>query len=305
MELKEELKEYPNFNDIEISTKTVIAHTNLKLNIKEIFEKIPITDYVIVQKRRGRKKKEVTVDPNKDIPEGSIITLKYQKLLRGVDLKAKKKSTKGGFFRNSLTVVTIMDGKILNYKISDNGKFQITGCKKDDHPVKVIDYFLKYLKSHCEGNYQYTGELSAIFITVMTNIDFNLGFTINKENLDHYINTKTDFNSLLETSFGYTGVNIKIPLCIPSDFNLEKVSYDQAEGIWVKSTISYLKYLKFLPEKDKAKELKKVRYNTFLVFHSGNVIMSSMKKDFMEEYYYKFVNIIKECKNEIKEKIEL
>lgn len=297
--------DYPKFDDIEISTKTVIAHTNIKLDIKNIFEKIPITDYVIVQKRRGRKKKDAVIDPNKDIPDGSIITLKYQKQLRGVDLKAKKKSAKGGFFRNSLTVVTVMDGKLLNYKISDNGKFQITGCKNDEHPVKVIDFFVKYLKTHCEGYYKYEGNIFSIFITVMTNIDFNLGFTINKENLDNYINTRTEYNSLLETSFGYTGVNIKIPLRIPTDFFLDKVTYDEENDKWVKSKITYIEYLNMIPEKDKLKESKKIRYNTFLVFHSGNVIMSSMKKDFMGDYYEKFINIIKECKTEIKEKIEL
>lgn len=300
-----EKTEYPKFKDITISTKTVIAHTNIKLDIKTIFEKLPITNYIVVQKRRGRKKKEAIVDPNKDIPDGSIITLKYQNQLRGVDLKAKKKSAKGGFFRNSLTVVTIMDGKILNYKISDNGKFQITGCKNDDQPTKVLDYFLKYLKSHCDKAYEHTEQIFSIFITVMTNIDFNLGFTINKECLDNYINTKTDYNSLLETSFGYTGVNIKIPLKIPVDFFLDKVVYNEKNNEWEKTKITYLKYLEMLSEKDKIKELKKTRYNTFLVFHSGNVIMSSMKKDFMEDYYNKFINIIKECKTEIKEKIEL
>ena len=35
--------------------------------------------------------------------------------------------------------------------------------------------------------------------TVMTNIDFNLGFLINRENLDKYINRNTDYNSF-ETS---------------------------------------------------------------------------------------------------------
>jgi hypothetical protein len=58
---------------------------------------------------------------------------------------------------------------------------------------------------------------------LMTNIDFNVGFTINRENLDKYINSNTDYNSLLETSFGYTGVNIKIPMQRPPDMILKKL----------------------------------------------------------------------------------
>ena len=46
----------------------------------------------------------------------------------------------------------------------------------------------------------------------MTNIDFNVGFIINRENLDKHMNELENFNSLLETSFAYTGVNIKFPL---------------------------------------------------------------------------------------------
>ena len=46
----------------------------------------------------------------------------------------------------------------------------------------------------------------------MTNIDFNIGYIINREELNRYINEHTEYNSLLETSFGYTGVNIKIPV---------------------------------------------------------------------------------------------
>ena len=46
----------------------------------------------------------------------------------------------------------------------------------------------------------------------MRNIDFGLNFYVDREKLDEYFNTCTDYHSLLETSFGYTGVNIKIPI---------------------------------------------------------------------------------------------
>ena len=52
----------------------------------------------------------------------------------------------------------------------------------------------------------------AILVPAMRNIDFSLGFYVNREELDSYINEETEYTSLLETSFGYTGVNIKIPM---------------------------------------------------------------------------------------------
>ena len=48
---------FPKFNDIKVSTKTFIVMTNLTLNITELFEYLPITEYYVVPKRRGRKKK--------------------------------------------------------------------------------------------------------------------------------------------------------------------------------------------------------------------------------------------------------
>ena len=73
---------------------------------------------------------------------------------------------------------------------------------------------------------------------------------------------------------------------------------------WEQDKISYTDYLNKLEEKERFKETNKNRYNTFLVFHSGNVIMSSMHIDYMKDTYNKFINIIKECRPHIEEKIE-
>lgn len=294
---------FPKFEDIEVSTKTIIAVTNLSLNIASLFEKLPITDYQVVPKRRGRKKRDAPADPNVSVPMGSIITLKYQGNLRGVDLKSgkKSKSVKKGYFRNSLTVVMLIDDKIINFKISDNGKFQITGCKKDAHAVALIQNFYEIIQTGCRDCFTLEGDFYAIFMTVMTNIDFSLGFQINRENLDKWVNTKTQYNSLLETSFGYTGVNIKIPFSMPRDMLLKKISF---EGEWKESRISYNYYLELLGDKERRKEITKSRYNTFLVFHSGNCIFSSLDKNFMEGYYNEFLGLIRSCRPTIEEAVE-
>jgi hypothetical protein len=300
---------FPNFDEMDVSTKTIIAVTNINLRIDELFEKLPITEYQVVPKRRGRKKRDAPVDPNLNLASGSIITLKMNGNLRGVDLKAgkKSKSAKKGFFRNSMTVVMLVDGKIINFKISDNGKFQITGCKSDEHVVNLIKHFYGIMQATCQDCFSIDGNFYAVFMTVMTNIDFNLGFQIDREKLDKWINTNTRYNSLLETSFGYTGVNIKIPFTMPQDFYLKKISYikgaDESVGEWKETRTSYSCYVDMLGEKERRKELAKSRYNTFLVFHSGNCIFSSMNKDFMQNYYNEFIDIIKQCRPTIEEVI--
>ena len=65
------------FDDIKVSTKTFIAVTNLEINIQKFYESLPITDYQIVPKKRGRKKKNALADPNKNIAHIYIIYLYF------------------------------------------------------------------------------------------------------------------------------------------------------------------------------------------------------------------------------------
>jgi TATA-box binding protein (TBP) (component of TFIID and TFIIIB) len=305
---------FPEFDNIKVSTKTFIVMTNLILNIDNLFNYLPISDYVLIPKRRGRKKKNEPVNPNKDIASGSIITLEYQNNIRGVDLKKKKKKIKkrGNYFRNSVTIVMAMEGKKINFKVSRNGKFQMTGCKEDEHAESCLKWFWIYIKDsqgiyeiqNEEGINQPRGNLKIIFIPAMRNIDFNLNFVIDREKLDEYFNTCTDYHSLLETSFGYTGVNIKIP--VKKNINelmLKELSY--IDNDWsTPKFVNYSHYLSMLSDKDVSKKINKLRYNTFLVFHSGKTIMSGMEATFMKDVYYEFLNIIRDCYDIIEEKLE-
>lgn len=295
-----------DFKKIDISTETIIAVTNWKLNINDLYEALPITHYIVVPKKRGRKKKEDKVDPNKDLPEGSIITLKYQKQVRGVDLKSSKKKEKDKQkkpFRNSITTVMMIDGKLINFKITKNGKFQLTGCKSVTHAELCLKYIWSYIqemddpKSLCE----YEGDPTITFVIVMTNIDFSLGFNINRENLDNFIKDSTPYNSLFEGSVGYTGVNIKIPLKVPPDLTLKTLVFKN--GKWKEGKKKYGEYIQSLPLKEQTKEMGKERWNTFLVFQSGKVIMTSMNIQIMGPFFNEFIRIIKNCRETIEEKL--
>jgi TATA-box binding protein (TBP) (component of TFIID and TFIIIB) len=321
---------FPDFKNIKVSTKTFILMTNLNLDIDKMFNIMPITEYIVIPKRRGRKKKNEPIDPNINIKSGSIITLEYQNNIRGVDLKKKKKNKdkkkRGNYFRNSVTIVMIIDGKKINYKVSANGKFQMTGCKYDEQAEKCIKWFWSYIKDKNDiYTFSNTNQimelkktlndssetpiipdklLKVVFIPAMRNIDFSLNFCVDREKLDEYFNTCTEYHSLLETSFGYTGVNIKIPIKKSiKNLMLKQLIYKDDE--WSKGIfISYEDYLSMLPDKDISKKLKKLRYNTFLVFHSGKTIMSGMEETFMEDEYYEFLNIIRDCYDIIEEKLD-
>lgn len=296
---------FPKFEDIKVSTKTFTANTNLNIEISKLYHKLPITPYVVIPKKRGRKKKGEQINPNKNIKTGSIVTIKYEGDVRGVELKPKKpkQGSKQKWFRNSITVVIILD-KPINFKVCRNGTFQMTGCKHHKHAELCVKYIWEYMKDDKEL-YKFThgDKLRVLFIPSMRNIDFSLGFNVDREKLNTYMCSQNRFHCLLETSFGYTGVNIKVPL--KKDMKIMKIKkliYEKNK--WVENWTTYDEYLNLLTPKEKESKITDVRYNTFLVFHSGKVIMSGLTAEFMKDIYYYFLDIIKDAYDSIEERLE-
>lgn len=298
---------YPDFDDIVVSTKTFIVKTNLIMDLKKLFDYLPVTDYVSIPKKRGRKKKMNFEENNKDVVNGSIITMKYENQVKGVDLKIRKtKKNKSKWFRNSFTVVIVIDYKPINFKICQNGMFQITGVKFDSQAEDCIKFIWALISTEVNTIYSFSkgSFLEAIFIPAMRNIDFSLGFHVDREKLTQYMNSQTEFHSLLETSFGYTGVNVKFPIKEAiQDMKLKKISF-RDYGI-VESSMTYGDYLSELPQKEQLKKLKKNRYTTFLIFHSGKVICSSITAEITKPAYNYFHEIIRRCRHKIEEKLDI
>lgn len=293
------------FDRIDISTQTIIAKTNWKINIAELFSHLPITPYEVIPKKRGRRPKEEKKVEPQQLFDGQIITLKLGDKLRGVDLKMKKKSG-DNYFRNSITIVMFCDGKLINFKVSKNGKFQFTGCKNDIHPHRCLEYVRSYIAQVPDQKimtHPGNAPLEVVYMTVMSNINFSLGFCINKESLNEYIYHHTEHNSLLETTFGYTGVNIKMEIPDVQDIPMIRAVFDEKTDQWEEQIITYAQYVQTLDEKEQAKERSKHRYVTLLVFQSGNVIESAPHKSCMKAAYLNFLSLIDKCRPLIEEKI--
>lgn len=288
MAIKAQRNDIKPFSSYPVSTKTFIVYTNLFIDIEKVFDDdiLPITEYKILQKKRGRKKKQVEEDPNKDIPSGSIILAQYRDQYRGV--KFKKSNS---FFRNSMPIVMKVQDKLISFKVSRKGKFQITGCKTNEQAEICVLVFYNMIKPH-KDTYNLTEgtHLKIYFEPVMYNIDFSVGFQIDREQLDIFINSKTPYTSLLETTIGYTGVNIKMPV---PESKLKKIMIEAKEYKPNEIIISEVSFDAFC-EKFKTKK-KKTNYNTFLVFQSGSVIMSGKTLSCMEDSYYEFFNLISKC----------
>lgn len=309
---KEDEFVFPNFKDIKVSTRTFIAHTNITIDINSLFQSLPITPYEHVPKKRGRKKKNEAETQNKStdvitLDEGSIISLKFENNHRGFITKKKKSNSKGNWFRNSVSIVMVIDNKMINYKVSKNGVLQITGCKTKNQAYKCVKYLWEFINKN-QNIYKFKNNdisFNSIFIPAMRNIDFYLGFNIDREKLSQYMSTTDDFRSLLETSFGYTGVNVKIPIHMPiTKIIVKKLSYNDNND-WDTSEITYQDYLDTLEEKERIKKIKKERYTSFLIFHSGKVIQSSTCSVLGEHAYNIFIEEMKKCSHIIKERLDV
>jgi hypothetical protein len=159
--------------------------------------------------------------------------------------------------------------------------------------------------NHCRSHVTLAKNNSILvfFQTVMTNIDFSIGFKINRQKLDEQMNKDTVYHSLLETSCGYTGVNIKFPLDIKWwDLQTPILFCSQVtenEPIQWKRLSEPLSAMTEITNEKKQKK----KYNTFLVFHSGNIIMSGMKKETMKRDFDIFVKLLNDWRPCIEEKI--
>jgi hypothetical protein len=207
----------------------------LQIDLDKFFNYVPITEYIQQEKKRGRKKRKAVEPVIKYLPVGSIILVQKRKEHRGCLLKNKAKRS-NTFFLHSVTAVLVLENnKFINIKVSGNGKFQITGCKTEQHYIDTMLYlFLSMQKIEemtGEKCFKFTNSdttFRVVFNIVMQNMDFNIGFHISRDKLDRFINSNTDFVSIFEGSIS-TGVNIKIASEKINDEELVELRYDMVE----------------------------------------------------------------------------
>lgn len=293
-----------SFDKLKYSTKTIIAVTNMNINLELFHQNVPYLDYSFPKKKRGRKKQNepvvIVTNKLKYFPIGSIIALQNKQDLKGELPKRKQNDPqRKSFFRNSVTIQMKIDhDKFVNGKICSNGKFQITGCNEDKYAYQFI-YILyeKMMETSAQigetivtiikNNIFKADYPSAIINVVMKNINFKIGYQIHREKLDEYIRTHTPFYSLFLSDL-HTCVNIKMKSTNHTEDKLDLIVIQSRDDVVVQK-IDFSLYSMYY---DYNKKLNKDKYHTFLVFYSGSVILSSSGPD-TEDVYNQFMTIIK------------
>lgn len=282
-----------DINDNKISTQTLIVTMNIKLELEKIFEAVNF------EKEREWKQDE----------KFKLMALYYKNESKKSALFVERKKKKQNCFRNALNIVFEKreSSRRINIKVSRTGRLQITGCQDYRQVVNCIVVLLREIIMSKKNGELYRWQekeekVVTIYIqTVMTNIDFNVGFAIDRVVLHELLNKETTYLSLMETSFGYTGINIKIPVeCDFERMMIPRIEIDTEDDF--KIIESKVELPKELYHICYGHQVIKKKFNTFLVFHSGTIIMSGMMLETMKEHYEQFMGFITKWNDRIREK---
>ena len=268
----------PNLlEDTVISTRTIIADVNVEFDIENIFKNVPLQIQL------------------KNYP-CSIVAMYNQNCKKGDLTVLQQHGTKS--FRNAVNVIFRISDQLINIKVSRHGNFQITGAKHRENCYTVVMYFIDLCKEYSPQvmTNLLVPKLQVCFTTVMTNVVYNTNYKIDKRKLNDLIQNHPNFYCLYETNFGYTGMNIKLPLKENWE-NFTIPMFICGDHGWEKSAMSYQNYLH---QRGRLKRHKK-KFNTFLIFHSGKVIMSGMHEDSMRDDFLFFSQFLKDNQKSVEE----
>lgn len=235
-----------NFDGVKPSTRTCIARLHSDVNLKAFYENATLAD--IAQPKIKRKK--LKIQQLEIGPPGAIISMLYEGEYKGIQTRQDPK-----LFLNQLTFIMSLDSTNVNFKLFQNGVFQATGCKTKQHEYDIARFLVE------EGQRIERETRIVIFdkepvtndsTTVMINVDFKLGFNIDRKALNKHILGLNGFESTFDENLTNSGVSVKIP-----------------HG----------------PEEGSKKD-------TFICFHTGTVLLSGDDLSRMNTLYYKFLDTI-------------
>ena len=136
------------------------------------------------------------------------------------------------------------------------------------------------------------------FETVMTNVDFSLGFMIDRKNLNTLLNSNQFKDRIHMSRFqptDDTNVNVQFHTEKPPGYFYWRL-VEKDKG-WIIDKVDDIKY------SDKKKKKKK-KHTTFLVFQSSKIILSARYQENMSEDYEYFLDIINKYRDKIEEHVD-
>ena len=244
--------------NLRISTMTIISNIGSNIVLEKLFENLESDD--------------------------DIKYIEFGKKNKGVNTKKKRKPRKNiekKYFYNQITLHVYID-KIINLKIFNNGKLQMTGVKKQGQAERAIEILISKLSSiQNKGDILDNFEIQQKdFKIVLINSDFHIRFKVKRDIL-HRIVTSNGYYSSYEPSI-YPGVNIKYYYNnLYNDGICRCLGDCSGKGLGMGDS-----------------DCKKI---TIAVFNSGNIIITGGQSNNQLNTAYEFIsNLLNKRKDELK-----
>ena len=265
------MTEQLNINTIPVSTHTFIAYTNLdNLNLEAIFNEVEISD--------------------------CLIHVLYKKDEKGFKKKKKPKVCTKNFL-NCISFTFDKNNKKINIKVFRNGVIQLTGCKNFDHCKIGIMLFLDLIKSiNCIKHFNF---LELYLVSIMRNVNFNLGFLIDREKLGKYIIERSTTYKISPVIGGFIGMQFIVELKSIDDMPVYKFKIDQIGNMIEEDYILYKDFVKIIKVNNKVSK----KHINIAIFQTGRILISGVHEKYQNPLIEWFLNLVKEVKDDIKTKI--
>jgi hypothetical protein len=129
----------------------------------------------------------------------------------------------------------------------------------------------------------------------MRNIDFDLGFKINRTLLAIYLHQNTNY-SVPPLTTTNMGVKLKIPLKNIEDLPITKITYpSRTEDI-----VSFKECFSVIePDANKLQNKLNNKFISISIFQNGKVLMSGIDETFQEKYYNWLIDLLQTIKEKI------
>lgn len=393
------------FNELKISTSTVMVYTNLKFNMKNLFCTAPITyiDPPLTKKKKNIDKKKLKA------PYGAIISMLYYPpkedksgiYFRGIRMSKKKsywcpmcqlynkkgnqvltvhegvcdvsqenigtyvteleletypEDTKKILFQcsecqryltlhqlckivpflNQVTIVMSIGDIIINTMMFDIN-LKVAGNKSFNDAAETVRLLWEEYVCPNKNNWEVlesrgprNTDVHFLFESVMINVEFALGFPIDKEKLNTLMQGEEYKDRVFLSTYESTSsthVNIKMYSPKPDDFYYYVLVYEQknskgytpqkklesrkntnidnlARNVQKVTDLYKLPYFAYADDKWYSRKKPKVeKYITLIVFSSSQTILTGRYANVMEDTYDFFVALANEHKSEIMEMV--
>jgi TATA-box binding protein (TBP) (component of TFIID and TFIIIB) len=223
----------PKCSDIYISTKTQISHLDKPIDLKDVFWKIPVINYILPEdgvikkqmKYNYNDKDEIISINNKlntypvvyqqiiksiDDPIGIIKFKEVRKISVGLckkDIMSYRRKPKGAFYNCFVLILRIkIEGvfKECHVKIFNTGKLELPGIRNDKLLNKILNMIVTILNA-CELDIKYVDNSTS---TVLINSNFKTNYHIDRCRMVKLLHNKYKLNTSFDPS-SYPGIMSK------------------------------------------------------------------------------------------------